>query len=118
EKARNSGIDSTAMGTDADTVSPTFRTRYSDDAPKMMPRTPPVSTVGQVNSGGDSVGGTNGWCAGASGSPALVVPGVGSDDMSGVRCESGAGRGAAREQIESPPARGNQVRTGPISRWD
>ena len=33
EKARNRVMDRTAMGTDADTVSPTLSTRYSDDAP-------------------------------------------------------------------------------------
>ena len=43
EKARNSVIDSTATGIDAETVMPTLSTRYSDDAPKMMPRTAPSS---------------------------------------------------------------------------
>ena len=50
EMARNSVIDSTAMGTDADTVMPTLSTRYSDDAPKMTPRKAPTSTADQVNS--------------------------------------------------------------------
>ena len=40
-----------AMGTDADTVMPTLRSRYSDEAPKMMPRTAPTMTACQVNSG-------------------------------------------------------------------
>ena len=51
EKPRNSVIDSTATGIDADTVMPTLSTRYSDDAPKTMPSTAPTSTAGQVNSG-------------------------------------------------------------------
>src|SRR4051794_30855618 len=73
EKARNRVIESTAIGTEAETVSPTLRTRYSDDAPNRMPSSAPVRTVGQVNSGGDSVGGTNGWWAGgAAGSGAGV----------------------------------------------
>ena len=53
-------IDSTAIGTDADTVMPTLSTRYSDDAPKTMPRTAPTRTAGQVNSGIVSSGGTYG----------------------------------------------------------
>src|SRR5581483_11020837 len=52
EKTRNSVIDSTAIGTDAETVMPTLSSRYSDDAPKMMPSTAPSRTDGQVNSGG------------------------------------------------------------------
>ena len=43
-------IDSTAMGIEADTVMPTFSTRYSDEAPKTIPSTAPTSTAGQVNS--------------------------------------------------------------------
>ncbi len=50
EKARNSVIESTATGIDAETVIPTFSTRYSDDAPKMIPSTAPTTTAGQVNS--------------------------------------------------------------------
>src|SRR6185369_14770953 len=61
EKARNSEIERTAMGIDAETVIPTFSTRYIDDAEKMMPRIVPVSTAGQVNSGMFTcVGETNG----------------------------------------------------------
>src|ERR1043166_7624051 len=88
EKARNSVIDSTAIGTDADTVSPTFSTRYSDDAPKMKPSTAPTSLAGQVNSGGDSVGGTNGSCGAGSGEPEASAAGVFGSDMErlGWRC--------------------------------
>jgi hypothetical protein len=51
-------MDSTAMGTDADTVMPTLSKRYSDEAPKTMPSKAPRRTDGQVNSGGDSLSGT------------------------------------------------------------
>src|SRR6516165_8335627 len=51
EIARKSVIDKTAIGTDADTVMPTFNTRYKDDAPKMIPRNAPTNTADQVNSG-------------------------------------------------------------------
>src|SRR5579883_2276183 len=74
EKTRNRVIESTAIGTDADTVRPTLRTRYSDDAPNRTPRRTPTSTGTGVNSGGDSVGGMNGLCSGAvSGGDAMVV---------------------------------------------
>ena len=53
-------IDSTATGIEADTVMPTFSTRYSDDAPKTMPSTAPTSTAGQVNSGITTSSGTYG----------------------------------------------------------
>ena len=51
EKTRNSVIESTATGIEAETVMPTFSTRYSDEAPKTMPSTAPTSTADQVNSG-------------------------------------------------------------------
>ncbi len=60
EKARNSVIDNTATGIDADTVIPTLSTRYRDEAPKMMPSTAPSSTADQVNSGRLASSGTNG----------------------------------------------------------
>ena len=44
-------IDSTATGIEAETVMPTFSTRYSDEAPKTIPSTAPTSTADQVNSG-------------------------------------------------------------------
>ncbi len=50
ENARNSVIDSTDTGIDAETVIPTLSTRYNDEAPKMMPSTAPTTTAGQVNS--------------------------------------------------------------------
>ena len=42
--ARNSVIDSTATGIDAETVRPTRSTRYKDDAPKTIPSSVPAST--------------------------------------------------------------------------
>jgi hypothetical protein len=51
EKPRKSEIESTAIGIDAETVMPTLRTRYIDDAEKMMPSTAPARTADQVNSG-------------------------------------------------------------------
>ncbi len=60
EKARKSVIDKTAMGTEADTVMPTLSNRYNDEAPKMIPKTAPTSTAGQVNSGMTTLSGTYG----------------------------------------------------------
>ncbi len=51
EKARKRVMDRTAIGTEADTVMLTFMRRYSEEAPKTMPRTAPTSTGPQVNSG-------------------------------------------------------------------
>src|SRR5436305_10608075 len=78
ENARNRVIDRTAIGTDAETVSPTLSTRYSDDAPNRMPSSAPVSTVGQVNSGITCSGGTNGLWAGASSAGASGAGAAGS----------------------------------------
>ncbi len=50
EKTRNSVMDRTATGIDADTVMPTFSTRYSDEAPKTRPSREPAMTARQVNS--------------------------------------------------------------------
>lgn len=44
-------MESTATGMDALTVNPTFSTRYSDDAPKIIPRIVPVIRCGHVSSG-------------------------------------------------------------------
>src|SRR5579871_3889179 len=66
ENNRNSVIDNTATGIDADTVNPTFNTRYSDDAPKIIPNIAPITTAGQVNSGTSTSSGTNGTWSGAS----------------------------------------------------
>src|SRR3954466_345219 len=44
-------IESTATGIDALTVNPTLSTRYSDDAPKIIPRMVPVIRCGHVSSG-------------------------------------------------------------------
>src|SRR6476619_760842 len=61
-KARKSEIERTAMGIEAETVMPTFSTRYIDDAEKMMPRIVPMTTADQVNSGTFvAVGEMNGW---------------------------------------------------------
>ncbi len=51
DKARNNVIDNTATGIEAETVIPTRSTRYSDEAPKMIPSTAPMITADQVNSG-------------------------------------------------------------------
>src|SRR4029078_9725448 len=51
EKARKREIERPAMGIEAETVMPTFSTKYIDEAEKMMPRMVPVRTAGQVNSG-------------------------------------------------------------------
>ena len=58
ENKRNKVIDKTATGIEAETVMPTLRTRYSDDAPKTMPSTAPTSTGNQVNSGSTTSSGT------------------------------------------------------------
>ena len=55
---RNSVIESTATGMDADTVMPTLSTRYSDEAPNRMPRITPAVTAGQVNSAMSELGDT------------------------------------------------------------
>ena len=62
EKARNSVIDSTATGIEAETVMPTFSTRYNDEAPKTIPNSAPSVTAGQVNSGIETLSGTCGRC--------------------------------------------------------
>src|SRR3989442_3240979 len=50
ESMRNSVIEITATGIEALTVSPTFSTRYSDEAPNTMPSTVPSSTERALNS--------------------------------------------------------------------
>ena len=42
ENTRNRVIDSTAIGTEADTVKLTLSNRYSEEAPKIMPRKAPA----------------------------------------------------------------------------
>ncbi len=51
EKARKIVMARTAIGIDADTVMPTLRNRYSDEAPKTIPSTTPSSTAESVSSG-------------------------------------------------------------------
>ncbi len=58
--ARNSVIESTATGIDAETVRPTRSTRYRDDAPKTIPSSVPASTDWKVNSGIDALSGMYG----------------------------------------------------------
>src|SRR6185503_19793472 len=50
DHARNIAKEMTATGIEALTVMPTFNTRYSDDAPKIIPSTAPVMTARAVNS--------------------------------------------------------------------
>src|SRR5918998_945598 len=56
----------TAIGIEADTVSPIFRARYTLEAAKMIPRIAPRITARSVSSAGDWVGGTYGLNVGAS----------------------------------------------------
>src|SRR5436305_938488 len=69
EKTRNSVIDRTATGMDADTVRPTFNTKYIEDAPKRIPSNAPTTSEGHVNSGIVTLSGTNGLCSGSGGAP-------------------------------------------------
>ncbi len=57
EKARKIVMESTAIGIDAETVMPTLRNRYKEDAPNTMPRTEPRSTAERVSSAGTFRGG-------------------------------------------------------------
>ena len=57
----------TATGMLADTVRPTFSTRYMLDAPNMMPSSVPTMIGVRVNSLGVSDAGTNGWKSGGAG---------------------------------------------------
>src|SRR5262245_14189269 len=72
-KARDSPrkivIASTATGIEADTVMPTLRNRYRDEAPKTIPRSEPITTAGQVSSRSSALSGTYGWKAGVPTSP-------------------------------------------------
>ena len=51
ESPRKIVIASTATGIDAETVIPTFKNRYNDDAPKMIPSREPRATAENVSSG-------------------------------------------------------------------
>jgi hypothetical protein len=51
-------IASTAIGTDADVVSPTRSARYVDAAPNTTPSTAPSASARNVSSGGFSSGAT------------------------------------------------------------
>src|SRR5688572_19578366 len=51
ESMRNNAIEMTATGIEALTVSPVFSTRYSEDAPKIIPSTVPTTRLRAVNSG-------------------------------------------------------------------
>src|SRR6185503_2478706 len=50
ENTRKRVMEITATGIEALTVSPTLRTRYNEDAPKMMPRTVPIINGKMVSS--------------------------------------------------------------------
>jgi hypothetical protein len=50
DRMRKSVIEMTATGIDALTVRPTLSTRYSDDAPKIIPRIVPITTGRGVSS--------------------------------------------------------------------
>src|SRR3954447_23556297 len=63
-RVRKNATDSTAMGIDAETVSPILSARYTLEAAKTMPRTAPRITARTVSSAGDWLGGTNGSKAG------------------------------------------------------
>src|SRR3954469_8084877 len=84
ENTRNRVMDRTAMGTDAETVSPTLRTRYRDDAPNTIPRIPPRRTGTGVNSGIRASSGTYGLCS-------ATWPSVGVLIGTGLPGEEGAG---------------------------
>jgi hypothetical protein len=47
----SSEIDSTAIGIDADTVSPALSARYTVEAPNRIPKKAPITTALAVNSG-------------------------------------------------------------------
>src|SRR6266404_3170016 len=49
-RARNTVIEITATGMEALTVSPTFKTRYIDDAPNTIPSSVPIISGSGVNS--------------------------------------------------------------------
>src|SRR5205814_3791515 len=50
ERMRNTVIEITATGIEALTVSPTFKTKYSDDAPNTIPSSVPMISGSGVNS--------------------------------------------------------------------
>src|SRR5687767_12483631 len=70
---RKNATASTAMGIEADTVSPILRARYTLDAAKTMPRIAPSATARRVSSAGDWLGGTNGLNPGVSGLIAVAM---------------------------------------------
>ena len=59
-------IESTAIGMDAETVSPTLSARYTLDAAKITPSTAPRTSARTVSSAGDRDAGTYGSKVGAS----------------------------------------------------
>ena len=81
-------IASTATGIEAETVIETLRKRYSDEAPKMMPRTDPSSTAETVNSGRLARSGTYDRKAVVPGSPGVSATEEAVADMYGITpCE-------------------------------
>src|ERR687894_2090960 len=65
-RVRKKATASTAIGIEAETVSPILRARYTLEAAKTMPRRAPSTTARIVSSAGLCVGGTKGRKAGAS----------------------------------------------------
>ncbi len=57
DRPRKIVIARTATGIDAETVIPTLSSRYNDEAPNRIPRSEPITTAGQVNSGRSALGG-------------------------------------------------------------
>src|SRR5206468_1880084 len=60
EKARNIVMEMTAIGTEAETVSPTRRARYTEEAPKTTPSSEPIRRARRVSSGSFCSGATKG----------------------------------------------------------
>src|SRR3954462_4798051 len=63
-RVRKNATESTAIGIDAETVSPILSARYTLEAAKTMPRMAPSTTARMVSSAGAWLGGTNGSKAG------------------------------------------------------
>src|SRR5262245_47873917 len=57
----NTAMASTAIGIEAETVSPALSARHTFAAPKMMPKIAPRTIAFRENSGNTCVAGTNGW---------------------------------------------------------
>ena len=89
ENARKRVIEMTAIGTEAETVRPTLRARYTEEAPKTRPSREPIARARRVSSGRRASSGTKGLKAGRA-----------------------AGAGRSRAWATSPPG----AREGPPAR--